>query len=92
MKKLFTSAIAILVVGFSASASAKCYHFDNSPAGVYVCVGKNGADSYSDRDSARATCSAKTGAKCGPVGSESSSCSGKCYDEHGNLHDHLSGY
>jgi hypothetical protein len=43
----------------------------------------------------RNICSRKTGSKCGPVGSYSSSChsnSGKCFDENGEGHSDLNGY
>jgi hypothetical protein len=91
MTKLIFAA-AMLV---SATASAKCYHYDNSPSDVYVCVGKNGRDDFADRNKGQDICSAKTGKKCGPVGSYSSSChsnAGKCYDEGGEAHSDLNGY
>ena len=96
MKRL--SAVFALALGlttFAAPAFAKCYHFDNSPSDVYVCVGKGGSDSFADRQKGQDICSAKTGKKCGPVGSYSSSCHSnidKCYDETGKANRELSGY
>jgi hypothetical protein len=93
MKKTLLAVALLLSAG--SSAFAKCYHYDGSPSDVYVCVGKNGSDSQSDRESGQKICSAKTGAKCGPVGSYSSSChsnAGKCYDEGGGGHSDLNGY
>ncbi len=94
MKRL-AAAAALLVSAYAAPAFAKCYHFDNSPSDVYVCVGKNGGDSYADRQKGQDICSQKTGKKCGPVGSSSSSChsnSNQCFDESGNANRSLSGY
>ena len=85
--------VACLVLALT--ASAKCYHFSNAPSDVYVCVGKNGADSFSDRKAAKKICDSKVGKDCGSVGSTSSSChsnSNKCYDESGKAHRSLKGY
>src|SRR4051794_32953641 len=71
MKKLLI--LASLFAGVSI-AEAKCYHYDSSPSDVYVCVGKGGRDDFADRNKGQDICSQKTGKKCGPVGSYSSSC------------------
>ncbi len=95
MKKLLAAALLFAGVAVGATAQATCYHYDNSDSDVYVCVGKNGSDSQSDREKGQSICSGKTGKKCGPVGSYSSSChsnAGKCYDEGGGAHSDLSGY
>lgn len=95
MKKLLLAASLFAGVAVSVTAQAKCYHYDDSPSDVYVCVGKNGRDDFADRKKGREICSQKTGSKCGPVGSYSSSChsnAGKCYDEDGNASSDLSGY
>lgn len=95
MRSVLMAAAFVLGVGYASNAAAKCYHYDNSPSDVYVCVGKNGSDSQSDREKGQKICSEKTGKKCGPVGSYSSSChsnSEKCYDESGKANRSLSGY
>lgn len=95
MKKILMLGALVSSLGVAASASAKCYHYDNSPSDVYVCVGKGGSDSFADRNKGQEICSKKTGKKCGPVGSYSSSChsnSNQCFDESGNAHRDLSGY
>ena len=74
---------------------AKCYHFSNAPSDVYVCVGKNGADSFDDRKAAKKICDEKTGKDCGSVGSHSSSChsnSNQCFDETGKANRDLKDY
>ncbi len=76
-------------------AEAKCYHLQDAPSDVYVCVGKDGSDSSSDRKKAREICTDKVGKDCGTVSSYSSSChsnSNKCYDENGKAHRNLKGY
>ena len=95
MKKILCAFALVAAAAVSSTASAKCYHYDNSPSDVYVCVGKGGSDSQSDRERGQSICSDKTGKKCGPVGSYSSSChsnAGKCYDEGGGAHSDLNGY
>ncbi len=95
MKKLVLGLSLFAGLAVSSLAEAKCYHFDNSPSDVYVCVGKGGRDDYADRNKGQDICSQKTGKKCGPVGSYSSSChsnAGKCYDESGNASSDLNGY
>ncbi len=95
MKKLLLASALFASAALPSLASAKCYHYDSSPSDVYVCVGKNGRDDYADRNKGQEICSAKTGSKCGPVGSYSSSChsnAGKCYDEGGSAHSDLNGY
>jgi hypothetical protein len=95
MKKILFALGFVMTSGIAATASAKCYHLENSPSDVYVCVGKNGRDDFADRKKAQDICSAKTGKKCGPVGSSSSSChsnAGKCYDESGSASNDLKGY
>ncbi len=94
MKKLVIALVMILAVASTAEVFAKCYHFQNTPSDVYVCVGRNGSDSSSDRNRARDICNQKVG-NCGGVSSYSSSChsnSGKCYDENGNASRDLNGY
>lgn len=91
---LAATAFFALMTGASV-ASAKCYHFSDSPSDVYVCVGKNGSDSQKDRELGQKICSEKTGKKCGGVSSYSSSChsnSNQCFDESGKAHRSLSGY
>ena len=95
MKKLLLAASLFAGLAVSWTAEAKCYHYDNSPSDVYVCVGKGGRDDFADRNKGQEICSAKTGKKCGPVGSYSSSChsnAGKCYDESGAASSDLNGY
>ena len=95
MKKIVFALGFLCATGVAGVASAKCYHLDNSPSDVYVCVGKGGRDDFADRHKAQDICTAKTGSKCGPVSSTSSSChsnSGKCYDESGSASRDLSGY
>jgi hypothetical protein len=95
MKRMILALGMMVGIGAAATAEAKCYHYDNSPSDVYVCVGKGGRDDFADRNKGQEICSQKTGKKCGPVGSYSSSChsnSGKCYDENGGAHSDLSGY
>ena len=95
MRKLIGFGALALGLLSAGSAQAKCYHYDDSPSDVYVCVGKSGGDSQSDREQGQKICSDKTGKKCGPVGSYSSSChsnAGRCYDEGGSGHSDLSGY
>ncbi len=95
-KLLLGSAFALMcTLGLSATASAKCYHFSKAPSEVGVCVGKNGADGFSDRKKAQKICTKAVGKDCGNVGSYSSSChsnSNKCYDENGKAHRSLKGY
>ncbi len=84
-----------MLFGLAGVANAKCFHYENAPSDVYVCVGKGGGDSFADRNKGQDICTAKSGKKCGPVGSSSSSCHSnidKCYDENGNAHRELSGY
>jgi hypothetical protein len=95
MKKMLLGLGLALGLGVAATAQAKCYHYENAPSDVYVCVGKGGSDSFADRNKGQEICSAKSGKKCGPVGSSSSSCHSnidKCYDESGTAHRELSGY
>lgn len=95
MGKLLSLFSVLAFCAVANTASAKCYHYDDSPSDVYVCVGKNGGDSFDDRNKGQKICSDKTGKKCGPVGSSSSSChsnAGKCYDESGAAHSDLNGY
>jgi hypothetical protein len=95
MRQILVAVAFVLGAGVATTASAACYHFDDSPSDVYVCVGKNGSDSSSDRQKAQSICSEKTGKKCGPVGSYSSSCHSnidKCYDESGKANRELKGY
>ena len=78
----------------SSVAEAKCYHFSDTPSDVYVCVGKNGADSFDDRKKAKKILK-DAGENPGSVSSHSSSChsnAGKCYDENGKKHRSLKGY
>ncbi len=96
MRKLLAGSFAALsILAFAANASAKCYHFSDAPSDVYVCVGKDGSDSFADRKKAKKVCDKKTGKDCGSVGSYSSSChsnAGKCYDESGKASRDLKGY
>jgi hypothetical protein len=95
MKRFVCATALLFVTGLSSLADASCYHFDDSPSDVYVCVGKNGKDDFADRNKGQEICSAKTGKKCGPVGSYSSSChsnAGKCYNENGDASSDLNGY
>jgi hypothetical protein len=96
MKNTFATLIAFALVMFAASSvSAKCYNFSDSPSDVYVCVGKDGSDSFDDRKKAKKICDEQTGTDCGNVSSYSSSChsnSNKCYDENGKAHRSLKGY
>lgn len=92
MKSLIAAAIAVIVVGYSASADAACYRFDKAPSDVYVCVKGDGFD---DRKKAKKICDEKSNKDCGNVGSYSSSCHSnidKCYDENGKASRSLSGY
>lgn len=94
MKKLVLAAwCAVALVG--TLAEAKCYHLEKAPNDVYVCVGKNGSDSFDDRKQAQEVCKKATGADCGNVSSTSSSChsnSNKCYNELGKASRDLGGY
>ena len=96
MKKILLAASLAFafVISGSAVAHAKCYKFSGTPSDVYVCVGKNGADSFSDRKKAKKVLK-KAGFSPSSVSSTSSSChsnSGKCYDENGKKHRSLKGY
>ena len=96
MKKiLLASALAFaFMMGTAATADAKCYKFSGTPSGVYVCVGKNGADSFSDRKKAKKVLK-KAGYSPSSVSSTSSSChsnQNKCYDANGKAHRSLKGY
>ena len=94
-KMLFAVVLFVAALAMAATASAKCYRFSNAPSDLYVCYGKNGADSFSDRKAAKKICDDKAGKDCGSVGSTSSSChsnSNKCYDENGKAHRSLKGY
>jgi hypothetical protein len=95
MNRFLAACAATLALGLPSLAEARCYHFDNSPSDVYVCVGRNGSDSQADREAGQKICTEKSGKKCGPVGSHSSSChsnAGYCYDEKGNASRSLNGY
>lgn len=84
----------LLMLATTAVASAKCYKFSDTPNDVYVCVGKNGADSFDDRKKAKKVLE-KAGYKPKNVNSSSSSChsnSNKCYDENGKANRNLKGY
>lgn len=92
MNKLLFVALCFVTASV---AQAKCYHLDKAPSDVYVCVGKNGGDSFDDRKAAKAICDKATGKDCGNVSSYSSSCHSnidKCYDETGKASRELSGY
>jgi hypothetical protein len=81
--------------GTAATADAKCYHFDKTDSDTYVCVGKNGSDSFDDRKKGKAILKKALGKDPGNVGSSSSSChsnKGNCYDENGKKHRSLKGY
>lgn len=94
MKNVFV-AVASLSALFALTADAKCYHLSNAPSDTYVCVGKNGSDSFADRKKAQDVCKAATGKDCGSVSSTSSSChsnSDKCYDESGKASRDLKDY
>lgn len=95
MKRLTAVLAMAMAMGVAGTAAAKCYRYDNAPSDFYVCVGKNGSDSFADRQKGQDICTAKSGKKCGPVGSYSSSChsnSNQCIDESGTAHRDLSGY
>lgn len=96
MRTLIATSVALLAtVVFATNADAKCYHFSDAPSDVYVCVGKDGSDSFDDRKKAKKICDEATGEDCGSVGSSSSSChsnSNKCYDENGDAHRDLKDY
>lgn len=95
MKKLLTIATLFSVLLFASIASAKCYRFSDAPDDTFVCVGKNGADSFDDRKAAKKICDEKSGKDCGSVGSTSSSCHSNknlCYDETGKAHRSLKDY
>ncbi len=95
MKSLLSGLVSLAVVSVANVAHAKCYHFDKAPSDVYVCVGKNGSDSFDDRKKAKSICDQATGSNCGNVSSYSSSChsnSNRCYDETGKAHRSLNGY
>lgn len=96
MRKLLIASFALLVTtAFAINANAKCYNFQDAPSDTYVCVGKNGADSFADRKKAKKICDDKAGKDCGNVSSTSSSChsnSNKCYDENGEAHRSLKDY
>lgn len=88
-------AAACFVSLFAVTAEAKCYRLSNAPSDVYVCVGKNGSDSFADRKKAQEICKKETGSDCGSVSSTSSSChsnSNKCYDENGKASRDLKDY
>lgn len=94
-KLLLTLAALTVTTLFASNASAACYHFSDAPSDVYVCVGKNGSDSFADRKAAKKICDAKTGKDCGSVGSYSSSChsnSNQCFDETGKANRDLKDY
>ena len=96
MKKiLLASSLAFaFTMASAATADAKCYKFSGTPSDVYVCVGKNGSDSFADRKKAKEVLK-KAGHSPGSVSSSSSSChsnSNKCYDENGKAHRSLKGY
>src|SRR4051794_4562927 len=61
MKKVLYASVLFAGLAFSSLAQAKCYHYDNSPSDVYVCVGKGGRDDFADRNKGQEVCSAKTG-------------------------------
>ncbi|MFZ5445358.1 MAG: hypothetical protein ACOZQL_35535 [Myxococcota bacterium] len=91
MKKLALVSFAL----FAVPAAAKCYSLSKAPSDVYVCVGKNGSDSFADRKKAQEICKQQTGSDCGNVSSYSSSChsnSNKCYDENGKASRDLKDY
>lgn len=95
MKKTLSLVIVALTLGFAGLAQAKCYHFSKAPSDVYVCVGKNGADSFADRKKGKEILKKALGKDPGNVSSSSSSChsnSNKCYDENGKAHRSLKGY
>ena len=95
MKKILFAASLFASLAVSSAAEAKCYRYDGAPSDVYVCVGKNGKDDFADRNKGQEICTAKSGKKCGPVSSTSSSCHSnidKCFDENGQAHRELSGY
>ena len=96
MKKIMLASFLALAYVLSAAtaADAKCYKFSGTDSDVYVCVGKNGSDSFDDRKKAKAVLK-KAGHSPGSVSSSSSSChsnSNKCYDENGKAHRDLKGY
>ncbi|MBU0516281.1 MAG: hypothetical protein KJ621_16075 [Proteobacteria bacterium] len=92
--------LALVLVGLSGVAAAKCYRLHYTPAGYYFCYGRNGSDSWEDRQQARRICAEiladwPSRKKCGAVSSHASFChsnSGRCYDENGNAHRDLKGY
>jgi len=97
MKNLLFALIAVIgtTVLIPTKAEAKCYHFSNAPSDVYVCVGKDGEDSFDDRKAAKKLCDATVGKDCGSVGSSSSSChsnSNQCMDESGKANRDLKDY
>ncbi|QED28024.1 hypothetical protein FRD01_12415 [Microvenator marinus] len=97
MKNLLFAIIAIIstTVFVPSKVEAKCYRFSDAPSDVFVCVGKNGSDSFDDRKAAKKICDEKAGKNCGNVGSHSSSChsnSNLCYDETGKAHRSLKDY
>jgi len=96
MRELLVASLALFATTlFAAEAQAKCYRFSNAPSDTFVCVGKNGSDSFDDRKAAKKICDEKAGKDCGSVGSTSSSChsnSNLCYDESGKAHRSLKDY
>ena len=94
-KMFFTITTLFLGLSFASTAAAKCYRFSDAPNDVFVCVGKDGADSFDDRKKAKKICDEKSGKDCGTVGSTSSSChsnSNLCYDESGKANRSLKDY
>ena len=60
MRELLVASIALLATTLvSVDAEAKCYRFSDAPSDVFVCVGKNGADSFDDRKKAKAICASR---------------------------------
>jgi len=96
MRNLLVASLALFATTLiPTDADAKCYRFSNAPSDVFVCVGKDGADSFDDRKKAKKVCDEKSGKDCGSVGSTSSSChsnSNLCYDESGAAHRSLKDY
>ena len=97
MHKTLVAGVAAvtMTLGFAGIAQAKCYKFSSTPSDVYVCVGKNGSDSFADRKKGKEVLKKALGSDPGNVSSYSSSChsnSNKCYDENGKAHRSLKGY
>ena len=95
MRSLFVSVfVGVLVAASTSAAEAKCYHFRDTPSDVYVCVGKDGSDSFADRKKGKKILQ-DAGETPSTVSSSSSSChsnAGNCYDENGKKHRSLKGY